>query len=79
MAAQEMGFSLDQTYVIGDHRTDVAAARAAGAYAVLVLSGREDSVPPGTEEPDFVVTGLQEAAELLVSPSGDRTQALPNG
>jgi histidinol-phosphate phosphatase family protein len=77
MAAQEMGFSLDQTYVIGDHRTDVAAARAAGAYAVLVLSGRESSVLPGTAEPDFVVAGLREAAELLVSPSAGRTRALP--
>jgi histidinol-phosphate phosphatase family protein len=75
-AAQEMGFSLDQTYVIGDHRSDVAAARAAGAYAVLVLSGREDSVLPGEEQPNFVVAGLREAAELLVSPSESRTQVL---
>jgi D-sedoheptulose 7-phosphate isomerase len=75
-AAQEMGFSLDQTYVIGDHRSDVAAARAAGAYAVLVLSGREDSVLPGEEQPNFVVAGLREAAELLVSLSESRTQVL---
>jgi histidinol-phosphate phosphatase family protein len=75
-AAQEMGFSLDQTYVIGDHRSDVAAARAAGAYAVLVLSGREDSVLQGKEQPDFVVAGLREAAELLMSPSESRTQVL---
>jgi len=76
IAAQEMCFSLNDAYVIGDHRTDVAAARAVGAQSVLVLSGREDSARWGKEEPDFVAEGLREAAELIVSPTDRRTKVL---
>ena len=76
IAAQEMCFSLNDAYVIGDHRTDVAAARAVGAQSVLVLSGREDSARWGKDEPDFVAEGLREAAELIVSPTDRRTKIL---
>jgi D-glycero-D-manno-heptose 1,7-bisphosphate phosphatase len=76
IAAQEMCFSLNDAYVIGDHRTDIAAARAVGAQSVLVLSGREDSARWGKEEPDFVAEGLREAAELIVSPTDRRTKIL---
>jgi D-sedoheptulose 7-phosphate isomerase len=74
MAAEELDFSLDDAYVIGDHRTDVAAARAVGAHSVFLLSGREDLGGWGDEEPDFVAEGLREAAELIVSPT-DQAEA----
>jgi histidinol-phosphate phosphatase family protein len=78
MAAEELSFSLDDAYVIGDHRTDIAAARAVGARSVLVLSGREGHGPLATaEEPDYVAEDLHSAAELVVSPSDGRTEALP--
>ncbi len=53
--ARRFNISLKDTYMVGDAHRDVAAAAAAGARPVLVLTGRgkatrdEDRLPPGTE------------------------------
>jgi D-glycero-D-manno-heptose 1,7-bisphosphate phosphatase len=39
-SAREWDVDLSQSYVVGDAMADVAAARAIGAYAILVLTGR---------------------------------------
>lgn len=54
-AARRFNVSLKDTYMVGDAHRDVAAASAAGARPVLVLTGRgrktrdEGNLPPGTE------------------------------
>src|ERR1044071_9385547 len=53
--ARRFNVSLKGTYMVGDAPRDVAAAAAAGAKPVLVLTGRgrktreEGNLPPGTE------------------------------
>ena len=53
--ARRFNISLKDTYMVGDAHRDVAAAAAAGARPVLVLTGRgrktrdEGNLPPGTE------------------------------
>jgi len=53
--ARRFNVSLKDTYMVGDAHRDVAAAAAAGAKPVLVLTGRgrktreEGNLPPGTE------------------------------
>src|SRR5918999_3233859 len=53
--ARRFNVSLEETYMVGDAHRDVAAAAAAGARPVPVLSGRgrrtreEGNLPPGTE------------------------------
>ena len=53
--ARRFNVSLKDTYMVGDAHRDVAAAAAAGARPVLVLTGRgrrtreEGKLPPGTE------------------------------
>ena len=53
--ARRFNVSLKDTYMVGDAHRDVAAASAAGARPVLVLTGRgrktreEGNLPPGTE------------------------------
>lgn len=65
-AAQELEFELSKAYFIGDHGTDVEAAHAAGARAVLVLSGRA-ALPEVEDGPaaDFVAGDLRFAADLV--------------
>jgi D-glycero-D-manno-heptose 1,7-bisphosphate phosphatase len=53
--ARRFNISLEDTYMVGDAHRDVAAAAAAGARPVLVLTGRgrrtrdEGNLPAGTE------------------------------
>lgn len=52
--ARRFNVSLEDTYMVGDQQRDVAAAAAAGARPVLVLTGKgritrdEGKLPPGT-------------------------------
>jgi histidinol-phosphate phosphatase family protein len=64
-AATELGFSPEEAYFVGDHTSDIEAAKAVGARPVLVLSGRGDSVVEPC--PDFLTGDLNEAADLIVN------------
>lgn len=65
-AAEQLELSLPDTFVIGDHESDVAAARAAGARHVLVLSGRQPSqATNGDAKPEMVAADLMAAARML--------------
>ena len=63
-AAAEHSFSLPDAFLVGDHETDIAAARAAGARAILVLSGR-GSFDEGAGA-DAVVEDLESAVEVVL-------------
>ncbi len=50
-AMQHTGFSPADTFMVGDHHTDLEAARRAGVRSVFLSSGFGH---PGTEKPDLV-------------------------
>jgi D-glycero-D-manno-heptose 1,7-bisphosphate phosphatase len=69
-AAREFAIALDRSYVIGDKALDIEVGKAAGAYAVLVLTGFGGS---SVEEcrsngvtPDFVAPTIVEAVNHIV-------------
>lgn len=68
-AAAEFGIDLQQSFMVGDRATDVAAGNAAGVTAILVLSGPDgadtadkEQVPPGTH----IFPSLVEAADWIL-------------
>jgi histidinol-phosphate phosphatase family protein len=77
-ASQELGFDLANSYLIGDHHSDVDAAQAAGAKAVLALSGRHSTADAGPA-PAYVVRDLLGAVELVTGLHNGRTPAAAVG
>jgi D-glycero-D-manno-heptose 1,7-bisphosphate phosphatase len=70
-ARRELGLDLASSFLIGDKRSDVAAARRVGARALLVLTGhgqREADRPARSwlEVPDGVVETVSHAAEWIL-------------
>jgi len=68
-AAADLGFDIEKTAFIGDSETDIAAARAVGAAAaILVLTGATsaESAADIWPSPDFVVPSLVEAVDLIL-------------
>jgi D-glycero-D-manno-heptose 1,7-bisphosphate phosphatase len=82
--AEEYGASLDDALLIGDHFTDLEAARRAGCPSILVLSGRVQNWQAATP-PDgcvAVVPDLLSAAGLVLGgllPQSPVAQPLPAG
>ena len=68
-AARELGLDLARSVVIGDKWSDVQAARAAGAGAVLVRTGygrSQEGTPPAGLRPDTVADTLMDAASWIL-------------
>ena len=68
-AAGELGLDLARSVVIGDKWSDVQAARAAGAGAVLVRTGygrSQEGTPPAGLRPDTVADTLMDAASWIL-------------
>ncbi len=65
-AAQLHGFEIRDAYVVGDHASDVSAARAAGAEPVLVLSGR-GRLEELDDPPELVAPDLREAVRMIAA------------
>ncbi len=67
-AKQELGIDLNNSYFIGDTRTDVMAGRLAGCRTIFVLSGKatEEDVKKWDEKPDYVFKDLLDAAGWLI-------------
>lgn len=67
-AAEDFSLRLEESFVVGDKSSDVAAGQRAGCRTILVMTGKagkeEDAVPC---EPDFVAANLYEAARLILS------------
>jgi D-glycero-D-manno-heptose 1,7-bisphosphate phosphatase len=70
-AQQELGIDLTQSYMIGDKYLDVQVAYAAGARAVLVMTGygREEfeKFRHLAQQPHFIAENLLEAVESILS------------
>ena len=57
-AANDWNIDLEQSYMVGDHNSDVEAGRAAGTKAIFVRTGH------GSHEEEFVAPDVLRAANL---------------
>lgn len=64
-AAREAGISLRDSYMVGDRDSDIAAGRAAGCRTIFIDQNYE--AEPKPLDPDWSVTSLQEAAEIILA------------
>lgn len=68
-SAREWNIDLSRSYVVGDASADVTAARAIGARAILVLTGRgreQQSILAGNGDLSYdVATDLQDAVQRI--------------
>lgn len=76
-AAREHGIDLNRSYMVGDGIVDVAAARAAGATPVLVLTGYgrglvEHRRDRWTAEPEHIAEDLSAAVEWILHRESER-------
>ena len=72
-AARELGVDLGASYFVGDHLTDLEAARAAGCRAILVMTGRgaASADRAGRDHPGVpIVADLGAAADLILGATG---------
>ena len=71
-AAKEFGFSLKNSYFIGDTIRDVITAKCAGCKSILVFSGKEklSNKKNWEVQPDFIFKSLKEAARFLTQNQG---------
>lgn len=61
-AQKEHGLDLGRSYVVGDTDRDMLLARAVGAKAVLVTTGKQKD----SDHADFIAHNLEEAVRLIV-------------
>lgn len=70
-AAGDLGLSLPGSYMVGDAISDIQAGQAAGATAILVLSGRGraqlETPRPAGVRPFHIVPDLGEAVALILA------------
>ena len=65
-AAQDFGFVLDRSFVIGDNVCDIEMGQAVDATTLLVRTGYGDGVSSaGKVTPDYLVDDLSEAAQTI--------------
>ena len=65
-AAKEHGFDPHSCFFIGDKPCDIELGQSAGATTILVTTGYGAQVAQnGTANPDYMVAGLLEAAEII--------------
>lgn len=77
-AIERLGIALDRSVLIGDALTDIAAARAVGVPAVLVLTGRGATEYQKATAQQLVgvpvVASVVEAAEHIISRATEREE-----
>jgi D-glycero-D-manno-heptose 1,7-bisphosphate phosphatase len=62
-AAREFEFDLSKSFMLGDHRSDILAGKAAGAKTILVRTANNQDEAP---EADFQADSLTEAVEYII-------------
>ena len=67
-AARDLGINLSTAWMIGDILNDVEAGKRANCRTVLIDNGNETEWKPGANRsPDFVVTDMNAAADLILT------------
>jgi len=69
-AATELGLTLPESYMVGDHPKDVQAGRAAGCRTVLVKTGPANQEGSREDGADHVADDLYRATVWILSDSG---------
>jgi D-glycero-D-manno-heptose 1,7-bisphosphate phosphatase len=70
-AAQEHGYDLLRSFMIGDSVRDLVAGRAAGATPLLVLTGKGRQTLTHGHPPDRTFADLAKAVDWILTRSGD--------
>lgn len=63
-ASTKLGINLGESFMVGDRWRDIGAGRAAGCRTIFLDRGYERD--PRPESPDFVVSTLAEAREIIL-------------
>jgi D-glycero-D-manno-heptose 1,7-bisphosphate phosphatase len=63
-AAAELRVNLNDSFMVGDRRSDVEAGRAAGCTTVFIDLGYAEPAP---DAPDYVVHSIGEAADVIIA------------
>jgi D-glycero-D-manno-heptose 1,7-bisphosphate phosphatase len=72
-AAQEHGYDLLRSYMVGDSARDLLAGRAAGATALLVLTGKgKETAAEGTQPAERTFADLSAAVDWILARSAER-------
>jgi D-glycero-D-manno-heptose 1,7-bisphosphate phosphatase len=67
-AVAEHGFDPRESFVVGDKACDVELGRRIGATTILVRTGYgEEAAEDASVQPDYVVSALPDAADLIAS------------
>jgi D-glycero-D-manno-heptose 1,7-bisphosphate phosphatase len=67
-AADQFNISLQKSWFIGDILDDIEAGNRAGCWTILIDNGNETIWKRSSErEPDYIVKGMVEAAEVILS------------
>jgi histidinol-phosphate phosphatase family protein len=74
-ASRRLGIDLRSSFLVGDQRVDIEAAKAAGCRSVLVLSGQTTAVPAAAEGIWRVAEDLRRAADLILDPDAEPSSA----
>jgi D-glycero-D-manno-heptose 1,7-bisphosphate phosphatase len=78
-ARDEMGISLEESYIVGDRYTDVQTGKAAGVRTVLVMTGdgrtEREEHRDSEIQPDYFAENLAEAAEQILKDHENRRRA----
>lgn len=76
IAGFDLGFSLKESYVIGDREIDIMAGKAAGATSLLVRTGGgRKTEEAGMVCPDYTADDLKDAATWIIDREDRRTRA----
>lgn len=70
-AASSMSVDLSRSFMVGDRWRDIGCGTAAGCTTVLVEYPYDEPIP---QEPDFRVASLLEAANLIISLTGNQNE-----
>ena len=66
-ARDDFGYSLPDSWMIGDQPTDTQCGKAAGVHTIRVDSGAVPARPNGAPAADYLVWNLPEAVEIILS------------
>lgn len=66
-AASELGFKLEESWVIGDKAADINLGKAINSGSILVLTGEgSQTVLDSSVSPDYVAKDLADAADFII-------------
>ena len=76
-AERDYNIDLEDSFVIGDHQSDIEMGRELGVSSVYVLTGHgKEGVEELSVEPDFIARNIYEAAVWIIKAGKDRDLSL---